>query len=325
MARHKVPEDLTPAHPVEIPDHAVRAKWMELLGLEEVPAGVDFTVDSEQETAEGIRASRLRFTNVLGETVPGILCTPATEDEGPRPAVVCMPGTSGTAERVADERFHRPSPDKGPLVGWGRELARRGFVTLSITLKGTCERRLSEAHWECEAKLLAAYGRTQMGIAVNEALRAARVLAGCEGVDPGRVGLAGMSLGGYAAWWSMACVDWIRTAVPICGGAGSLARAIHEGDPERHSSCFYVPHVLRFFDFPRIVRTCIAPRPFMTVAPLRDEDMPGSGVDELLREVTPAYESAGAAEMFKVYRPDTNHVFLIPYFEWMVDWFKQHL
>ena len=196
MARHKVPEDLTPAHPVEIPDHAVRAKWMELLGLEEVPAGVDFTVDSEQETAEGIRASRLRFTNVLGETVPGILCTPATEDEGPRPAVVCMPGTSGTAERVADERFHRPSPDKGPLVGWGRELARRGFVTLSITLKGTGERRLSEAHWECEAKLLAAYGRTQMGIAVNEALRAAQEIANQRlGAVTG--GLSGMGLPGF--------------------------------------------------------------------------------------------------------------------------------
>ena len=83
--------------------------------------------------------------------------------------------------------------------------------------------------------------------------------------------------------------------------------------------------MLRYFDHAEIVTACIAPRPFMTVAPTRDEDMPRSGVEELIEKVTPVYESMGCAERFKVYQPEGNHQFLVPYFEWMAAWFDRFL
>ena len=121
-------------------------------------------------------------------------------------------------------------PDKGPLRGWARELSRRGFATLSFTLKGTVARRRNLDEWETEAKLLAPYGRPQMGILAEEALRAARVLGAQEQVDHARVGLTGFSLGSYAAWWAMACDPSIRTAAILCGGSGQSGAGHPRGD-----------------------------------------------------------------------------------------------
>ena len=321
----RIPEDTTPANPVSIPDEAVRAKLLELLGLEKVPECLDCTVESSEACEEGLVLVRLHFANVLGEAVPAILLIPSSVGAGGVSGVVCLPGTSGDAERLTHEQFGRRGADAGPLLGWARELARRGFATLSVTVKGTERRRERVGDWEHEAKWLAPYGRSQMGVIVDEALRAARILEAWEGVDAERIGLAGMSLGGNAAWYGMACAGWISCAVAVCGGVGSLRAVIQRGDPERHSSYFFIPHMLRFFDHPRVVRTCIAPRPFMMVAPTMDEDMPSAGVDELMREVGPAYEEAGAGERFRVYRPETNHQFRVEFFEWMVEWFTVHL
>ena len=125
-----IPQDVRPACPVAIPDQAVRAKLLELLGLEGIPQRVEFEAGSEENTDEGLRVTRLQFANVLGESVPGVLVTPPAADGRLLAGVVCLPGTGGGAERLTHGRFHRPSADVGPLVGWARELARfRDAVT----------------------------------------------------------------------------------------------------------------------------------------------------------------------------------------------------
>ncbi|MCK4591245.1 MAG: hypothetical protein KAT86_05780, partial [Candidatus Latescibacteria bacterium] len=173
--------------------------------METIPESVDVTVDSEENTDDGMTLTHLHFPNLLGETVPGILLIPPAADTSPRPGVVCLPGTGGDAERLTHQRFYHQSPTTGPLFGWARELARRGFVTLSISVKGTEKRRQGPVNWEHEAKLLAPYGRSLMGVIVDETLRAARIMAKCEAVDPQRIGLTGMSLGGNGTWYAMAC------------------------------------------------------------------------------------------------------------------------
>jgi len=100
---------------------------------------------------------------------------------------------------------------------------------------------------------------------------------------------------------------------------------IREGDLDRHSSYTFIPHMFRYFDHPEIIAACVAPRPFMILAPTMDEDMPRSGVEELIRVVEPTYLAAGHPERFRVYQPETNHVFLVEYFEWMVEWFTRFL
>ena len=319
-----VPSDIKPVFPKTVNPDAVREKLMELLGLGPVPEKIECVAGISHDE-DGIRLTRISFQNSLGEPVPTILMHPTDSKPNECPGVVCVPGTGGSAERVAHNRFYREAPDRGPLYGWGRELARRGFAALAISPKGCVARCNDPVKWQLENQNLAPYGITQMGILVEEVLKAARVLAAQEIVARDRLGITGMSLGGNATWYALACAPWLRSGVPICGGLGRLDSVIHSGDLHRHSAYFYIPHMLRHFDHPEVVSACVVPRPFMMVSPTQDEDMPRSGVDDLMRTVKPAYEVSGLPDNFKVYQPDGNHVFKFEYFEWMVDWFNRYL
>ena len=258
-------DDVKPAFARTLQPHEIRPKLRELLGVEPLPETIPDTREPAEESADGLARTQLSYPNVLGETVTAILLQPVAVRRRSHPGVVCMSGTGGSAERMTHARFRRARPDEGPLLGWARELARRGFVTLSLSLKGTVPRRVSVGFWEKQSRLLAPFGRTLMGEMVDEALRGARILGETDAVDPDRLALTGMSLGGNVTWYAMACEPAIRAAVPVCGGLGSLRRQILEGDPDRNSSYFYVPHLLRFFDHAQIVATCICPRPFMAI------------------------------------------------------------
>jgi hypothetical protein len=321
-----IPIDISPAFPVEVPRDAVPAKFRELIGLDEIPADVDFTAGSTHEE-DGLSFTQYSYANYLGETISATVLKPLHAQSDSLAGAVCMPGTNSSGEEVIDKRMYRTKPptEHGVLLGWGRELAKRGYAVLSFSPKGAVARRGTVALWEEEAKLLAPYARPQIGVLTDEALRASLVLGAIDGVDSDRIGLTGMSLGGLASWMAMSCGPWIRTAAAVCGVVGTLEQVIHYGQVERHSSFIFIPHLLRYFDHPEIVAACIAPRPFMMVAPTEDDDMPREGVDELIRVVSPVYESEGRPELFKVHRPPGIHTFLPKYFEWVVEWFDQIL
>ena len=326
-----IPKGIRPAFPVDVPKDSVRSKLLELLGLDEIPEAVAFSegttqvLDPRHGEEAGIRVTQLTYANSLGEAVPGFIMTPLNGSNQKLPGIVCIPGTGGSAEKIADQQFYQAEAPSGMLIGWALELARRGFATLAISPKGSVTRRPDIEHWNLEGKLLTPYGRPQMGILVEETLRAARILAANDRVDSDRIGITGMSLGGNATWYAMAAAPWIRAGAPICGGLGRMATVIHDGDIRRHSAYFFIPHMLRYFDHPEVVAACIAPRPLMMVAPTQDEDMPRKGVDELIQVMAPVYAAAGHPARFKVYQPDGNHRFLPKYFEWMVEWFRQFL
>ena len=101
-----IPKGIRPAYPAAIPASAVRSKLVELLGLEEIPAAIDYTTESRQEE-DGLCTTRIRYENSLGETVPGILMVPQGRiGVHKRPGIVCVPGTGGTADEIAHPRFY---------------------------------------------------------------------------------------------------------------------------------------------------------------------------------------------------------------------------
>ena len=320
----RIPRNIKPAHSQDgLSKKQIRPKLKELLGLEPIPDEIPSLAAHPWTGDDGLELTHVFYLNLLDDIVHGVLAVPTDVETGSLGGVVCLSGTGGSVETLTAEKFGNQQPGKGRLMGWGRELARRGFATLSITLRGTTSRHVSPAHWEKHIRFLAPYGRTMMGVMVDEALRAARMLAAHRAVDASRIGMTGMSLGGNVTWYGMACDPTIRVGVPVAGSVGSLALAIHEGDVNRHSSYFYIPHMLRYFDHPQVVSACICPRPFMAIAPTRDEDMPTSGVEKMMSIVKPAYEAAGRPEHFKVYQPESNHVYTEQYFEWVVDWLKK--
>ena len=316
-----LPPGIRPAFPQHPPAGQVRARFLEVLGLDRIPEAVQSTAETVAED-EINRELRVSYMNSLGETLTGTALVPLDPSGDRIAGVVCMHGTGGTTANVLEPKLEI-DPESGQLRGWGRELAQRGYATISISLKGSVVRRGTAEAWEEEAKLLEAYGRPHAGIVAEEALLAARALAALPGVDSNRIGLTGMSLGGMATWTAMACDPTIRAGAAVCGVLGSLSRLIHEGNIQRHSSLVFVPHLLRYFDHGDIVAGCIAPRPFMAVAPLDDVDMPRTAVDDFVRTAAPAY--AETSERFLVHRPAGGHFFTVEAFEQVVDWFDRFL
>ena len=105
-----------------------------------------------------------------------------------------------------------------------------------------------------------------------------------------------------------------------------MASLIREGDIERHSAYFFIPHMLRYFDHPEVVAACMPPRPFMMVAPTQDEDMPREGVER--------FDSGCGSRSTRHWdtRSDSRSIsrmatiaFSSEYFEWMVEWFRRFL
>ena len=302
--------------PAPVGEKAVREQVMELLGLTSLPGAIAdpetaARLSESTTTDDGLTITDVTFTNLLGEEVPGALVLPRDAHagfDGSLPGVVCLPGSAGTHQMLIDPVVHRPNPTHGPLYGWARELARRGFATLSITLRGTNSRRRQLSEWEREARCMQARGINQMAYQVHESLQAARLLASMSQVDASRIGITGFSLGGNAAWWSASVEPWLAVAAPLCGGVGSVETLIREGDLDRHSSYWFVPNLLRYFDHPHIVASCICPRPLLVYGPLRDADMPATGVEAMEKVVRPAYQAAGAADYLEIHRPDLPHL-----------------
>ena len=285
---------IEPAFPNPLPLEEVPAKFRELIGLDVIPDQVDFTRGATV-VEDGLALTRLTFRNWLGESVHAIAILPA-EPAGTLPGVICTNGTASTRSstwRILCTTARRRTRDRCTairLYGWGREMVRCGFA-----------------------------------VHADEAARATRVLGALDGVDPDRIGLTGMSLGGWTSWLGMVAAPWVKTAAPIAGGLGTMRSNIDHGLVWRHSSFAFVPHMLRYFDHPQLIAAAIAPRPFMMVAPLADEDMPSDGVDVFVDYVSGVYEQAGVPDRFLVHRPPGHHVFTMQYFEWAVEWFKRWL
>ena len=105
------------------------------------------------------------------------------------------------------------------MLGWARELARRGFLTLAMTQRGL-DRRGPPIN--TQANILLTRDRTAMGAVLYEIRQAITYLAGRPDVDPKRIGTTGMSFGGITAFYAWVLDDRVAASAPICGGVGSV-------------------------------------------------------------------------------------------------------
>ena len=141
---------------------------------------LDVTMDPAVDAGEYTKAT-VRFMGNEGVPIEATLTIP--KGSKPFPAVICLHGHAGNRDMVFDpaEIYH----------GFAAEYARRGFVTLSPSL-------------------------SHMPYAANQLwnlMRLVDVLQGIPQVDPNRIGVAGLSMGGEWTMWLAACDPRIRAAV----------------------------------------------------------------------------------------------------------------
>ena len=276
-------------------------------------------------TDQALVIDDLTWDSSDNETVPAYLIRPA-EASGRLPTVVCLHGSSGSRESMATQEFGpgqwtRPGRDSPHtrMLGWARELARRGFIALAITQRGLDRR---EPPINVQANAMLVQGRTAMGEILYEIRQGLTFLKARN--DVGKIGVTGMSFGGITSFYTWLLDDRVAAAAPICGGVGSLESFIRLGPLSYHGTYWWVPGMLQRGDHGDFA-SAMAPKPLMIWAPTSDVGMPREGVDRFRERVEPAYSQAGAERALRIHQPRGEHSFTMEAFEAMVSFFDEFL
>jgi fermentation-respiration switch protein FrsA (DUF1100 family) len=260
---------------------------------------------------------KLTFVAEKGDRVPAYLLIPKGHD-GKLPAVLCLHQTTraGKAELVVagqgDANMH-----------YAAELAERGYVTLAPDYPSFGEYRFD---------FRSAPYRSGSMKAIWNNLRAIDLLQSLPEVDGERIGCIGHSLGGHNTMFTSAFDTRIKALVSNCGFT-SFPK-YYKGNLAGWTSDRYMPLIrTRFdlqpekvpFDFPEVVAS-FAPRAFLAIAPVGDDNFEVSGVKDCIAAARPVYELLGAKEKLAAIYPECKHEFppamrKVAY-EWLDRWLK---
>lgn len=276
---------------------------------------------------DGLRVEDISWVSLDEERVRAFVVRPAAV-KGPLPAIVCLHGSGGSRDSLVTTNFGHGSwttpGATGPhtrLRGWARELARRGYLTLSITQRGL-DSRTPPINQQANVMLIR--GRTAMGAVLHEIRQGVTHLVSRPDVDPTRIGATGMSFGGITSFYAWLLDDRLTAAAPVCGGVGSVDLFARLGRIGYHGTYWWIPGIVAEGDQARFA-AAMPPRPLMLWAPTEDIGMPTEAVDAFVAEVAPAYERAGAPGSFVVHQPPGQHTFSLEAFEAMDRFFARHL
>ena len=208
----------------------------------------------ERTQVDGLWRERVWLSTDEDLRVPAYLFLPA-EAEGPRPAIIVFPG-HGTIDQTAGlvKSYQRAN---------ALELARAGFVTLTMELRGFGKLgALGHLQIDAAARLI---GRTWYGLLVHDGMRAVDYLLTRPEVDPGRIGATGIGAGGALTMYTSALDDRVQVALVN----SYLGKYVVMSLDEEHCPCNDIPGILRYAEMGDVA-ALIAPRPVMFVNGRRD-------------------------------------------------------
>ena len=230
---------------------AIKGAWLDLLGPfpEDVPE-LNATM-KRVDDIEGIECHYVTFQSAPDEgrskgqssgawlgRIPGLLLIPETARAKPGPAVVTIhPTTRGAGKRIAVGLCGR-APDDAPLPpphtrAYGLELARWGYVTLSIDLMCDGERIPEGLPCYDTREFYDRHpGWSAVGKNIWDVMRAVDFLETLDVVDPSRIACCGHSLGGHSSLFAAAFDRRIATAVCNGGVYGWRRNEDHWSRPE---------------------------------------------------------------------------------------------
>lgn len=196
-------------------------------------------------------------------------------------AVLALHGHGGTGEQIV----------RGLGLYWyGRALAEMGYLVISPDIG---QHELQRPDW------------TLMGERTWDALRCLDYLVTLPEVDPQRLAVAGLSLGGETAMYVAALDERVRA---VCS-SGWLTTV--ENMKRGHCPCFNFPGLEENFDFGDIF-ACVAPRPLVLELGEQERAPGGFPVEigrKAFRDIQRAYRVFGAEEKITLTIHPGGHVF----------------
>jgi dienelactone hydrolase len=228
-----------------------------------------------------VRLTRLGYDGGAGARVPAVLLRPASGD-GSGPALILQHGAN-----TGKDDYYIQAP--------ARRWAKQGWTVLTIDLAEHGERATSNPSDPLVRRRL--IGKPAfVGQSVTELRAGVDLLSATPGVDVGRIGYAGFSLGGMLGTVFTAGEPRIRAAAIVIAGSFAYTRYWERGDTEddrarRRANAEATDPV--FF------AGAIAPRPFLMVNTTDDPVFPREAVETLF---------AAAREPKELrWRPGTHH------------------
>lgn len=278
------------------------------------------------------------------ERVPTLIVRPQASG-GRRPAVIVLHGTGGNKEGVRN---------------WLDELAKRGFVAVAIDARyhGECSGGLPGAA-AYQAAITAAW-KTPDGEPHEHPFyydtcwdlwRLVDYLQTRDDVDPDRIGMMGISMGGIETWLAASVDERIKVAVPAIGvqsfrwsldhnawqgrartiaasheaAARELGHARVDADVCRALWSKIIPGILDQFDCPSMLRL-FADRPLLIVNGELDPNCPLEGATIAFDTARAAKAASGKPETLKILvAKGTAHAITDEQHKAILDWFTEWL
>jgi len=258
---------------------------------------LDPRVHEEVVTDRFVRR-KIDFASEPGDRVPAYLFLPRAR--GRHPAVLCLHQTTRLGKAEPAGLGGRSD------LHYALHLAERGYVTLAPDYVNFGEHRFDP--------YAAGYASGSMK-AIWDNLRAVDLLQSLPEVDPRRIGVIGHSLGGHNALFTAAFDERLIAIVSNCGF--TAFPAYYGGNLAGWSGPTYMPRLRSEFgldprrvpfDFHEIV-AALAPRAFLAIAPVRDDNFAVEGVREVIDAARAVYRLFGASERLAALYPDAAHAF----------------
>jgi hypothetical protein len=263
----------------ELEERTPEGKDIEVVQLKtEQRKGLDSLGGSDEErfayTIEELRLSR------GSDTAINVIVTIPLEAAPPFPAVVLIAGHSGS--------MHTPYESATGYFQIGRELAEKGFVTISTSVSDHSEPPPT---------------KTLIGSRLLSLLTCVDYLETIEVVDKDRIGCVGKSLGGEMAMWLAAFDQRIRATVS--SGFLTTMTQLLSFD---HCPCWNFPGLTDVAEFADVY-SLIAPRPLQCQNGIRESvsGFPVRIAQPAFREIQLIYKDFGATENLEFVTFDGGH------------------
>lgn len=238
------------------------------------------------DDAPGPRAGlrRLTFHNDKSDPVSGLYLPSRTG------AAVLYCHAHGNRYDIGSQELTDDRPAlQGPYLP---EFEARGWGVLCLDMP--CFGARAHLDEQATAKARLWQGRTLFGQMLGEQRAARDWLAQAEGVDPQRLAVMGISMGGTLAWW-LAAIAGGFAAVATIACFADLGALVASGAHDGHGIYMNVPGLLPLASTGRICGLA-APIPMLHCAGFQDWSTPEPAFDRARSELTAAYRNKGAEQ-----------------------------
>lgn len=335
------------------PPSEVRAAFRKLLERPMVPLDVraeslpaDRVEKELPQRLEGVTFASERLPNGNVERVPTLLLAPAADPAQPRrPAVLVLHGTGGNKEAQ---------------LSWMRDLARRGIIGVAIDARHHGARSGGAAGATAYNQAIIDAWRTKAGEyqphpfyldTVWDIWRTIDYLQTRSDVDPERIGMIGISMGGIQTWLAAAVDERVKVTVPAIAvqsfrwsldngqwqGRARTIDAAHkaaardlgksEVDAEVCRALWnkVIPGMLDSFDCPSMLRL-FAGRSLLILNGDQDPNCPIGGAQVAFASARAAFREAGCDDRLRInVAAGVGHTVTTPQRTEALDWFGRWL